>query len=196
MHRWASALFVALTVLACATPAKAQSCDECDSWFSRFCDNFKRDCKRNQYWPEPFLYADRKAVIAPFGQMVANGWRRQNLISDYHFREDSPQLTLAGEEKLRYILTQMPPSRRTVFVQQGLSSDITAARINSVHRAALHIVPAGVTPDVVETDLPNDGWPADDIDAVARRWSATRPDPRLESIQSSDGSDGGGETGQ
>ena len=28
---------------------------------------------------------------------VANGWRRQNLLSDYHFNEDNPQLNLAGE---------------------------------------------------------------------------------------------------
>ena len=36
-------------------------------------------------------------------------------------------------------------------------------------------------PDVVESDLPNDGWPADDIDAVARKFNGTRPDPRLTS---------------
>ena len=43
--------------------------------------------------------------------MVANGWRRQNLLSDYHFNEENPQLNLAGETKVHYILTQMPPNR-------------------------------------------------------------------------------------
>jgi hypothetical protein len=189
MFRWGSALLFAWTITLLAAPAEAQ-------WFSNFMHNVKRDCKRNQYWPEPFLYADRKAVIAPFGAMVANGWRRQNLVSDYHFNDDGTQLNLAGESHVRYILTQMPPSRRTIFVQQGLSGEQTADRVNAVHRAALRMLPAGGMPDIVESDLPNDGWPADDIDAVARKWSASRPEPRLESIGSSDGSDGGGETGQ
>ena len=74
-------------------------------------------------WPEPFSAADREATIAPFGQMVANGWRRQNLISDYHFNDEDTQLTVAGEQKVRYILTQKPPSRRTIFVQQGLTPE-------------------------------------------------------------------------
>ncbi|MGD9644112.1 MAG: hypothetical protein AB7U73_00480 [Pirellulales bacterium] len=148
-----------------------------------FWDRFCREYKRNQYWPEPFIWADRKATIAPFGQMVANGWRRQNLMSDYHFNDTDTQLNVAGEDKLRYILTQMPPSRRTIFVQRGLTPEETASRINLVHNAAIRIVPAGYVPDVQESDLPNDGWPADDTDAVARRFNATRPDPRLQSMQ-------------
>jgi hypothetical protein len=172
-------------MLTAAAPLKAQ-------WLSEFHDNICREYKRNKYWPEPFIWADRQATIAPFGQMVANGWRRQNLMSDYHFNEENPQLNLAGESKLRYILTQMPPSRRTVFVQRGTSPEETATRVNAVYRAALAMLPAGNMPDVVESDLPNDGWPADDIDAVARKFNATRPDPRLRDVQSNGDSGGGG----
>jgi hypothetical protein len=180
MVRWGTTILFAWTILLAAAPAQAQ-------WFSNFCDNVCRDYKRNKYWPEPFIWADRKATIAPFGQMVANGWRRQNLLSDYHFNGDNTQLNSAGEAKLRYILTQMPPARRTIFVQQGLSPEETASRMNLVNQAAIRIVPPGTIPQVEESDLPNDGWPADDIDAVARKFNATRPDPRLQSMQSSGG---------
>src|SRR5690606_32610892 len=103
MLRLASALLLVVVCLGAATPAKAQ-------WFENFCERFKRDYHRNKMWPEPFLQADRQATMAPFAIQTANGWRRQNLISDYHFQEGTNQLTLAGETKVRYILTQMPPS--------------------------------------------------------------------------------------
>jgi hypothetical protein len=87
----------------------------------------------------------------------------------------------------------MMPSRRTIFVQRGLTPEQTSNRIRLVYNAAVNMMPPGSMPDVQESDLPNDGWPADDIDAVSRRWNATRPDPRLTSDQSSGGSpDGSG----
>ena len=185
MLRWGTGLLIVGTMLAAAAPAKAQ-------WLSDFHDRTCNEYKRNKYWPEPFIWADRQAAIAPFGTMVANGWRRQNLISDYHFNDDNPQLNMSGETKLHYILTQMPPSRRTVFVQRGLSPEETATRVSMVYRTALKMMPVGVMPDVVESDLPNDGWPADDIDAVARKFNATRPDPRLKDTSGGGGGGGGG----
>ena len=71
----------------------------------------------------------------------------------------------------------MPPNRRTIFVQRGLTPDVTALRIDVVQRAASRMVPAAMLADVVESDLPNDGWPADDVDAVAKQLErhASRP---------------------
>ncbi len=186
MLRLGSALLLVVVCLGTATPAKAQ-------WFERFCENFKRDYHRNRMWPEPFLQADRQATMAPFAIQTANGWRRQNLISDYHFHDGTNQLTLAGESKLRYILTQMPPSRRTVFVQQGLSPDVTQARLAIVEQAANRLVPPGMVAQVVESNLPNDGWSAEDIDAITRKFNSSRPDPRLPSGGMSSG--GGGYDG-
>jgi hypothetical protein len=185
MFRCGPTLLVLWTILLSAAPADAQ-------WFSNFREEVRRGYRRNNAWPEPFIWADREATMKPFGIMVANGWRRQNMLSDYHFNEDNPQLNLAGETKLRYILTQMPPNRRTVFVQRGLSPDVTAMRIDLVQRAAGRMTPPGFVADVVETDLPNDGWPADDIDAIAKKWQATRPDPRLQKASNGDGSGGSG----
>jgi hypothetical protein len=185
MFRWGTAILISGTILAVATPAKAQ-------WFSNFWDGINRDCVRNKMWPEPFLQADRRATIAPFSVMVANGVRRQNMLSDYHFNQEHPQLSLSGETKVHYILTQQPPNRRTIFVQRGATPAETAARIQMVQRAAMKMNLGGGTPDVVETDLPNDGWPADDVDAVARKFNGTRPDPRLKAVQANGDSGGGG----
>lgn len=184
MSRCMGIILVFGAVLALADSARAQ-------WFETFKANSKRDFRRNQMWPEPFLQADRDATMAPFAIQTANGWRRQNLISDYHFNEATNQLTLAGETKLRFILTQMPPSRRTIFVQQGLSTEVTDARMHSVQRVSSRVAPPGTVANVVESNLPNDGWPAADIDAVTRKFIATTPDPRLPAggITSGGGSD-------
>jgi hypothetical protein len=154
-------------------------------------DNYWRDYHRNKMWPEPFLMADRQSVISPFATMVANGWRRQNLLSDYHFDSESNQLNGAGEMKVRFILTQMPPSRRTIFVQRGQSPDVTASRISYVDRAAARVAPTGAMAGIVESDLPNDGWPADEVEAVSRKFYKTQPDPRLKSLSGADQSSAG-----
>ncbi|MEX0977740.1 MAG: hypothetical protein WDZ48_02750, partial [Pirellulales bacterium] len=144
MSRYMGIILVFGAVLASASAAQAQ-------WFENFKADCKRDYHRNAMWPEPFLQADREATMAPFAIQTANGWRRQNLISDYHFNEATNQLTLAGETKLRFVLTQMPPSRRTVFVQQGLSTEVTDARMHSVQRLSSRIVPPGMVANVVES---------------------------------------------
>jgi hypothetical protein len=180
-----------------APPAHAESAAPAQSgWWSRFCADVHRGYHRNNAWPEPFFWGDREATMKPFGIQVANGWRRQNLLSDYHFNEANPQLNLAGESKLRYILTQMPPNRRTVFVQRGLTPDETAMRVELVQRAANRMSTGGYIADIVESDLPNDGWPADDVNAIAQRFQATRPDPRLKNASSGDGGGSGGSNGQ
>jgi len=167
LRRGATILTLAL-IVASASSANA-------GWWA----NFKRDYHRNAQWPEPFFWQDRQAVMAPFAVQVANGWRRQNLLSDYHFDEATQQLTLAGETKLRYILTQMPPGRRVIFVQQGLAADVTASRMVSVQRASARMLPPDRVAEIQQSNLPNDGWPADDSDAVTRAWNSSRPEPRL-----------------
>jgi hypothetical protein len=185
MSRCGVWILVVCSLAVSAGTARAQ-------WFENFKHNCKRDYHRNAMWPEPFLQPDRNSVMAPFVIQTANGWRRQNLLCDYHFDEVTNQLTLAGETKLRYILTQMPPSRRTVFVQQGLSQGVTQTRIAAVERASTKVVPEGMIAQVVESNLPNEGWPAADVDAVSRKFNATRPDPRLPAGGISSGGSGSG----
>jgi uncharacterized membrane protein YgcG len=183
MFRCGPAIVIVWTILASATPAQAQ--------WSDFWSGTRTAYQKNVQWPEPFLQPDRDSVTLPFSMMIANGWRRQNLLSDYHFTDDGSQLNLAGETKLRYILTQVPPQRRTVYVQRGLTPETTLARLVLVNRAASKLALDKSTPSIVESDLPNDGWPADDVDATSRRFIASRPDPRLSNASSSSGGGGG-----
>jgi hypothetical protein len=186
MFRCGPAILLFLTILASAAKAEAQ-------WMSNFWDSAHRQFKRNAGWPEPFIRSDRESVTTPFGLMVANGWRRQNLLSDYYFQDDNYQLNQAGELKLRFILTQMPPQRRTVFVQRGLTPDVTSARIDMVQRSAARMLPQDAYPEIVESDLPNDGWPADEIDSITKGFASSRPQPRVVS-GSGGGSSGSGST--
>ncbi|HEX3727346.1 MAG TPA: hypothetical protein VHV08_13930 [Pirellulales bacterium] len=184
MSRCFIALLFAWTMALAATPARAQ-------WLTSFSNGMQTGYQRNKAWPEPFLMSDRAAAATPFAIMVANGWRRQNLLSDYHFNEETQQLNQSGEIKLRFILTQMQPQRRAVFVQRGLTPDVTAMRMAVVQHSAQNVVPPGMIAAVIESDLPNDGWPAEDVDAVARKWQSTRPDPRLKAVSGADSSSGG-----
>lgn len=182
MSRSVFAILSLWTILVSASTAQAQ-------WFTDFWEGAHRDYQRNVAWPEPFLRPDREAVNLPFALMVANGWRRQNLLSDYHFNEETQQLNLAGETKLRFILTQMQPSRRIVFVQRGLTPNVTSSRVDLVQRSATKMLGDKSMAQVVESDLPNDGTPADEINDVAKRFQSTRPDPRLNNAS---GGGGGG----
>ena len=184
MFRSASAVLFLGLVLGVPSVAGAQ-------WSSLW-DSGYHDYRRNVEWPEPFLQPDRAATVMPFSLMIANGWRRQNLLSDYHFIDDGSQLNLAGETKVRWILTQQPPNRRIIFVQRGLTQDVSVARVAMVQRSADRLYGSRGTPLVLESDLPNDGWPADDIDATSRRFIATRPDPRLSNSSGGGGSSGSG----
>jgi uncharacterized membrane protein YgcG len=185
MFRCGPAILLFWIMLVSVVPAEAQ-------WMTNFWDGAHREYKRNTAWPQPFLRADRESVTLPFGLMVANGWRRQNLLSDYHFQDDNSQLNQGGELKLRFILTQMPPQRRTVFVQRGFTPEVTSTRIEVVQRAAARMLPQDAFPEIVESDLPNDGWPAEEVDSVTKRFNSSRPQPRVTSSSNSGSSSGGG----
>jgi len=177
MFRYLPALILLWTVGFSAAPAQAQ-------WYSNFWAGIKRDYHRNVAWPAPFVQPDRESVLEPFAIMTANGWRRENLLSAHHFTDDNTQLNQAGEARVRYILTQMPPNRRVIFVQRGHSPDVTEQRLAIVQRSGNRMVPRGTLVDVAESDVVDDGWPADDIDAVTRKFNSTRPDPRLRKASS------------
>ena len=80
-------------------------------------------------------------------------------------------------------------------MQRGLSQDVSLARMGMVQRSADRLYGSRGTALVLESDLPNDGWPADDIDATSRRLMATRPDPRLSNSSSGGGGSSGGSGG-
>jgi hypothetical protein len=178
--------------LATAVPAQAQwmgkstSKSSCPSWWERTCATWRL----NRSWPAPFIAADREAVNAPLVAQAQKGWQRQNLLGAFHFDPQTNQLTRAGELKVREILTQSLPDRRTIFVERALSNQLTAARVDAVQQTAVRMLPAGELPEVAESNLVLDGWPAADVDATMNAFEKTRPDPRIPAI-SAEGATGG-----
>lgn len=177
--RLISATLVVLVGLTAAVPAQAD-------WLEQFFDGVCRDTKRNNCWPEPFTRPDRASVRAPFAVMVNNGWRCQNMLGDHHFDDDLGQLTEAGRQKIRWILTEAPQHHRTVYVHRATSGEQTTARINAVRQIAMQFSPDGQVPLVLETNTPSEGWPADHVDAITRKFQASMPEPRIRAIEAVD----------
>jgi hypothetical protein len=137
-----------------------------------------QDIVRNQCWPKPFVCADREAVRAPFMIQVANGWERQNMLSEYHFEPGTGELTEAGRLKVQWILLDAPQQHRVVFVHRSVDRAETAARMQQVMQYACRVVP-DAAPAVLETSMPDYGTPAQRIDLIGRKYQSAIPEPKL-----------------
>jgi len=174
-----------LVYLVPATPVQAED------WFLRFWSGVARDTKRRNCWPKPFEVPDREAVRAPISVMISNGWRRQNMLSEHHFDPETGKLNEAGYTKIRWILSEPPQSRRTIFVHVGRDAQETASRVDQVQQLALQLVPQGPLPPVMVTNIPRDlGQPASDVNSIMQKYDSSIPAPRLPSGGSTFGQGG------
>lgn len=159
MQRTLLLLVIVFVSLAAVSPAQA---DIRASWH-QFWAGVDRDFHRNNAWPHPFVQPDRMAVRSVLAVQANNGWRMQTMVADHHFDNQTQQLTKAGEAKVRWILTQAPVQRRTVFVKTGRTREDTSVRVDSIQQFAVQVLPEGQLPAVEETNLQPKGWPADRI---------------------------------
>lgn len=155
--------------------------------WAQFWERFHSDFHRNNCWPQPFQATDRELTRAPFVAMTAAGWRLHNTLSDHFFNVDDQGMNQAGELKLRWIVTQAPANRRTVFVLRGSSPDATAARVASVQQAIDRFALEGSRPEVLITDVIPPGASGDYFDQVDRQLKQSIPAPRLPEMQSTSG---------
>lgn len=146
----------------------------------------KSGYRQNVDWPWPYICPDRVAVREPFNIMVQNGWRRQNLLGPHHFTDDGNKLTVAGELKVRWIMTQAPPDHRNVFVERSIDPTITAQRVAAARDYAAKVSIDGQTPMVEETYLLCEGRPAAMVDAVNVRFQESMPPPVLPTASDAD----------
>jgi len=181
MTRFGSSLVVAFAVLATTGTAHA-------NWFTAFWGDVGRGWHRNNCWPDPFTDLDQAAVVAPIPVMVAKGWQRQNLLGDHHFDAESKKLTPAGALKVRWILSQAPLDRRTVFIERTNTADLTQARVEAVQQAIVGINPQGIAPEVIVSDLQTLGRSSEYVDSIGRKYQESIPAPRLPAMQTSSGS--------
>lgn len=144
-----------------------------------FWESVKLDTRRNRAWPEPFQTLDRRVTLSYFAAMQQKGWKLETTITNYHFDRETERLTEAGRRKIRWILTEAPPQRRTVYVLSSENEKITAVRIDSVQRAISQMVPRGPLPPVVRTDHAPRGASAVYVLGVHSRAEESRPNPTL-----------------
>lgn len=172
MNTWAKALSP-LALLLLAGSAQA-------GWHE-FWARVKTDYHRNNAWPEPFVTIDRNATREPFEIQKNNGWRLQNTIGTLLFEKNSNEVNQAGEQQIRWILTQAPPHRRAVFVLRGDTQEITDQRVDSVQRCISKYVGDGELPPVLLTSQDQFGGSGEYFQKIDEAMKNSIPAPRINS---------------
>ena len=145
-----------------------------DFWARMHLESMRMSC-----WPEPFSHTSRDLVRNPLVAMTNRGWQLQNTLSDHFFREEDQTLTQAGQFKLRWILTQAPAHRRTVFVLRSTDKALTTDRMAAVTTYVSRITEDGIQPNVLVSDIAPAGGAGEYFDQVDRQLKASIPPPRL-----------------
>lgn len=169
---------IVLTCMVQATPAQAQ-CYQTQTCGHDCLEQFARDFAERNQWPYPYVCPDRESVRAPFALMVQNGWRRQNMLTEEHFKDGSAELTEAGRLKVQWIMTDVPLPHRMIFIRRADTVEKTSTRIQTVQKLAARLSTDGAAPVVSETTISPAGWPADRVDAISRKFQTSIPAPEL-----------------
>jgi hypothetical protein len=144
------------------------------------CPEFSHRFHHAHYWPLPYVCDDR-AYVAHISQLqVVNGWTAETTLYDYHFYEDTPELNQSGQLHLRWILQDVPPARRMVWVQTALNPELSQARLASVQVAAIEMAGEGNLPSIMlRPGGIVGGKPAQEVDLQTRAYLQSMPNPRL-----------------
>ena len=146
---------------------------------SDVCQQIAEQRAQNNLWPQQYLDTDRCRAKSPFDTMVRNGWRRQNLVGEHHFNDDSTRLTESGRLRIQWIMTQAPPQYRQVYVERSLKEGYTDRRIQLAQEFAMQIAGNQADPVVQDTHLISDGRPAAVVDYVNTQFQENMPIPQL-----------------
>jgi len=153
------------------------------NWVATQWNGFRAQWKHNRDWPEQYVDHDRAAARAPFAMMVANGWRSQNTMSNYHFDDLSGELNDTGKLKVRAILTNAPPQYRSLYVLQADSSEQTDARVRSVQQHAQIVMQRDAPPPVMVTTTEPIGASGEYVSGVTERGRTAAVPPVLPAVQ-------------
>lgn len=139
----------------------------------------KTDYHRNNAWPEPFQTMDRNSTREPFELQKNNGWRLQNTIGTLLFDKNTNEVNQAGDQQIRWILTQTPPNRRAVFVLRGDTKEVTDQRVDSVQRCISKYVGDAELPPVLLTSQDQFGGPGEYFQRIDEAMKSSMPSPRI-----------------
>jgi hypothetical protein len=132
------------------------------------------------YWPLPYVCDDRAYVAQVSELQVINGWTAETTLYEYHFDEDTQLLNQSGTLHLRWILQDVPVSRRMVWVQTALDPHTSQARLANVQVAALEMAGEGNVPSIMLRPASVlSGKPAQEVDLQTRAYLGSMPMPRL-----------------
>ena len=179
------AIFTTVIVMIGATTASANWHERMSQKWHRFWHDCGVGLHRNNAWPDPFVEADALQVVAPFEAMKRNGWRLHNTIGDNLFRDSDGELLASGHNRLHWIATQAPLSRREVFVLRGRSDTETDARVASVREALSRIDTRGSEPTVYVTDIEPSTASGAWATQINRMYMQQLPAPKLPSSSAS-----------
>lgn len=155
-----------------------------------FWDRVHLDFHRSNCWGEPFNTVDRNATRTPFSAMIRSGWQTQNTLGLHYFDRETHALNEAGQRKLFWILNNAPDQFRTIYVSQSVDREQSEKRVDSVQQNLAQMTPGQALPPVIPVAVEPRGWPAEYIDHIDRRATASIPDPRLPQFKTAGG--GGG----
>lgn len=149
-----------------------------------FWNRCELDFHRMNCWPQPFQHAERQVTVQPLIAMTDAGWRLQNTLSDHFFDSETQSLTQAGKLKVRWIATQAPAHRRSVFILRGDTPQQTVQRVESVQRFLDQGSFAELRPEVLLTDAIPPASSGEYYDAVERQRKTALPPPVLPEMPS------------
>jgi hypothetical protein len=172
---------VPLAALVAATTAQAQHCGSCTpgAASSPRLEAAKASYHESSMWPRQYVMPARRGICQSYDVMIANGWRRHNLLTKYHFNPENTELSEAGKLKVEWTLTQAPAQRRTLYVERGVDEAQTAERIEAVQSLAGNMNPSPGPADVQETHIRDEGHPAGAVDAMFTGFRAGQAPPVL-----------------
>ena len=180
--KYQSIASLVVTIVLSASFAVAQNCN-CNGnpgyCHNGVCCRVEAGYHQNNMWPNQYVPTARCAVNSHYTAMVNNGWRRQNLLGDYHFEDGSNELTAAGKLKSKWILTQAPQDRRMIYIQRGENQSETASRLAAVHAWAGNQSPAVDSVLVNDTHIVAEGHTAGSVDSIFVGFQANQPAPVL-----------------
>ncbi|MCE9551996.1 MAG: hypothetical protein K8T91_01275 [Planctomycetes bacterium] len=171
--RWFTYSAIAMAAVSAISATSHAGC------LDKFFEDVDKGYHRNKYWPEPFIMQDRAFVAAPFVVMTQKGWEEQNLLGENYFKKETGELNESGQLKVRWIMTQAPLGFRTVYIERANSPQGTADRMDATRRFADRIAIGGEVPDVRESNMMVNGWPAEYSDMIITKFQQSTPDPRL-----------------
>jgi hypothetical protein len=144
------------------------------------CAEFTHRYHHAHYWPLPYVCDDRAYVRHVSEMQVINGWTAETTLYDYHFVEGTAELNQSGRLHLHWILQDVPPARRMVWVQTALDPQTSQARLANVQIAGLEMAGEGnVPPIMLRPGSIIGGKPAQEVDLQTRAYLGSIPMPRL-----------------